>query len=54
MEACFNAPTLGALYKSATIDAMLKRYGGRGFADNSGGGRMRRAFSLRKGGKQEY
>jgi NAD(P) transhydrogenase len=23
IEACFNAPTLGALYKSATIDAML-------------------------------
>ena len=27
MEACFNAPTLGALYKSATIDAMLKATG---------------------------
>jgi hypothetical protein len=23
IEACFNAPTLGALYKSATIDAQL-------------------------------
>jgi len=27
VEACFNAPTLGALYKSATIDAMLKATG---------------------------
>ena len=25
MEACFNAPTLGALYKSATIDALRPR-----------------------------
>jgi hypothetical protein len=27
VEACFNAPTLGALYKSATIDALLKASG---------------------------
>jgi NAD(P) transhydrogenase len=27
VEACFNAPTLGALYKSATIDAMLSASG---------------------------
>ena len=27
IEACFNAPTLGALYKSATIDAMLSAAG---------------------------
>jgi len=27
VEACFNAPTLGGLYKSATIDAMLKASG---------------------------
>jgi len=29
IEACFNAPTLGALYKTATIDAMLKASGAR-------------------------
>jgi NAD(P) transhydrogenase len=27
VEACFNAPTLGALYKAATIDAMLAASG---------------------------
>jgi len=27
VEACFNAPTLGALYKSATIDAILRASG---------------------------
>jgi NAD(P) transhydrogenase len=27
VEACFNAPTLGALYKSATIDALLSASG---------------------------
>jgi len=27
VEACFNAPTLGALYKSATIDALLRASG---------------------------
>ena len=27
VEACFNAPTLGALYKSATIDAMVSASG---------------------------
>ena len=28
VEACFNAPTLGALYKFATIDATLSAAGG--------------------------
>jgi NAD(P) transhydrogenase len=27
IEACFNAPTLGALYKNATIDAKLSASG---------------------------
>jgi len=29
IEACFNAPTLGALYKTATIDAILQAAGGK-------------------------
>jgi len=29
VEACFNAPTLGGLYKSATMDAMLQASGAR-------------------------
>jgi len=29
VEACFNMPTLGGLYKSATTDALLRKGGGR-------------------------
>ena len=29
VEACFNMPTLGGLYKSATMDALLRKGGAR-------------------------